>query len=104
MNPNRKPEAALAVQVGGDHYKSTTVQPVEFSAANQLNALEGSIAKRITRWRVKGGLTDLLKIKHEVDLLITMEAKYPRAGAINGDYHNDLKVKCNDPVLAPYLS
>lgn len=61
---------ALAVQVGGDHYKGKAIQPVEYSAANGLNFLEGCIVKRITRWREKNGLEDLRKIQHEVDLLI----------------------------------
>lgn len=67
---------ALGVQIGGQHYKSKRIQPVEYIAANNLNFLEGCIVKRITRWRDKNGLEDLEKIKHEVDLLIEMEKKY----------------------------
>lgn len=66
---SKKPNA-LAVQIGGDHYKGKTIQPVQYIAANDLNFLEGCIVKRITRWREKNGLEDLEKIKHEVDLLI----------------------------------
>lgn len=69
------PHSALHVQIGGDHYKSTVIQPVEYISANNLNFLEGCIVKRITRWRVKNGVEDLLKIKHEVDLLIEMEQR-----------------------------
>jgi hypothetical protein len=68
----------MATQVGGDHYKNKTIQPVEFSHANNLGYLEGCIIKRITRWREKDGIKDLEKIKHEVDLLIAMEKKYGR--------------------------
>jgi hypothetical protein len=68
--------AALDVQVGGAHYKNKRIQPVEFSYANNLNGLEASIVKRITRWRDKDGFQDLEKIKHEVDLLIELEKKY----------------------------
>ena len=68
--------AALDVQVGGAHYKNKRIQPVEFSYANNLNGLEASIVKRITRWRDKDGFQDLEKIKHEVDLLIELETKY----------------------------
>jgi hypothetical protein len=70
--------AALDVQVGGAHYKNKRIQPVEFSYANNLNGLEASIVKRITRWRDKDGFQDLEKIKHEVDLLIELETKYPQ--------------------------
>lgn len=64
--------SALETQVGGDHYKTAAIQPVEYIHANGLNFLEGCIVKRITRWRKKNGLEDLLKIKHEVDLLIQL--------------------------------
>lgn len=69
---------ALDLQVGGAHYKNKRIQPVEFSYANNLNGLEASIVKRITRWRDKDGFQDLEKIKHEVDLLIELETKYPK--------------------------
>ena len=64
---------ALEEQIGGSHYKTAAIQPVEYIHANGLNFLEGCIVKRITRWRQKNGIEDLLKIKHEVDLLIHLE-------------------------------
>lgn len=64
--------SALDVQVGGAHYKDMAIQPVEFITKNNLGFLEGSIVKRICRWRAKDGLKDLEKIKHEVDLLIQL--------------------------------
>lgn len=68
--------SALSVQVGGSHYSSRGIQPIEYIHANNLNFSEGSIVKYITRWRQKGGIEDLKKIKHYVDLLIEMETKY----------------------------
>lgn len=65
-------ESALDIQVGGAHYKTMAIQPVTFIEANHLSFLEGSIVKRICRWRTKDGLKDLEKIKHEVDLLIEL--------------------------------
>ena len=65
----------LNVQVGGDHYRKMKIQPVEFILANDLGFLEGCIIKRICRYKDKGGVQDLLKIKHEIDLLIDHE--YP---------------------------
>ena len=62
----------LNVQVGGEHYKTMMIQPVEFITANNLGFLEGCIVKRISRWRSKDGIKDLHKIKHEVDLLIAL--------------------------------
>lgn len=66
--------SALDRQVGGSHYVNCEIQPIEFIHANHLGFLEGSIVKRICRWRVKDGIRDLEKIKHEVDLLIQLEA------------------------------
>ena len=70
------PSSALAIQVGGNHYKNCTIQPVEYCEANRLGACESAVVKYITRWRDKGGLDDLNKIKHYVDLLIETEQKY----------------------------
>jgi hypothetical protein len=64
---------ALETQIGGDHYLSAGIQPIEYIQANNLTFLEGCIVKRITRWRNKNGIEDLLKIKHEVDLIIAFE-------------------------------
>ena len=66
MNP-------LETQIGGDHYKHRAIQPIEYIHANGLGYCEGAIVKYITRWRDKGGRTDLEKIKHYVDLLIDLE-------------------------------
>jgi hypothetical protein len=66
----------LETQVDGNHYKEKAIQPIEYIHANKLNFCEGSIVKYITRWRDKGGIKDLEKIKHYVDLLIAMEEKY----------------------------
>lgn len=66
------PRSALDEQIGGDHYKGMAIQPVQFIVANGLGFLEGCIIKRICRWQVKGGVDDLEKIKHEVDLLIEL--------------------------------
>lgn len=65
--------SALDRQVAGSHYSSKAIQPVQYIHANKLGFLEGCIVKRITRWRDKDGIKDLLKIKHEIDLLIELE-------------------------------
>lgn len=68
-------QGALAVQVGGDHYKKLKIQPVEYIHANNLPFIEGCIIKYATRWRDKGGVKDLEKIKHFADLLIELETR-----------------------------
>ena len=60
-------------QVGGSHYVSKGIQPIEYILANQLEFCEGNIVKYATRWKDKGGVEDLRKIKHYCDFLIERE-------------------------------
>jgi hypothetical protein len=69
----------LNIQIGGDHYKDKAVQPVEYIEANNLTFLEGCVVKRITRWRSKNGIEDLIKAKHEIDLMIEFERRKQNA-------------------------
>lgn len=64
---------ALSVQIGGDHYKNFKIQPIEFIHANNLDFLQGSIIKYVSRFRNKNGRTDLEKARHFIDLLIQLE-------------------------------
>lgn len=64
---------ALDVQIGGDHYKKLKIQPVEYMHANGIPFIEGCIIKYASRWRDKGGIADLEKIKHFAQLLIDLE-------------------------------
>ena len=66
-------ESALASQVGGGHYKSKGIQPVEYIHANGMPFIEGCVVKYISRWRDKGGIADLQKAKHFIDMLIELE-------------------------------
>lgn len=65
-----KSDSALEEQVGGDHYKSKPIQPVEYCMANNIGFMEGSVIKYVTRWRDKGGVEDLKKARHFLDMLI----------------------------------
>ncbi len=67
--------SALTTQVSGDHYKSLKIQPIEFIHANGIPFAEGSVIKYVTRWRAKGGIADLEKAKHFIELLIELEKK-----------------------------
>jgi hypothetical protein len=75
--PVAEPEktSALDVQVGGSHYKDFAIQPVEFIHANKVPFIEGNCIKYLMRWREKGGVKDLEKVKHYVDLLIDLETR-----------------------------
>ena len=60
----------LATQVGGSHYKTWAIQPVEYIVRNGLDFLQGNVIKYVTRYEAKGGKEDLLKARHNLDLLI----------------------------------
>lgn len=66
---------ATDIQVGGGHYKKLKIQPAEYVHANQIPYLEGSVIYYVTRWRDKGGLEDLKKSIHTLQLLIELESK-----------------------------
>lgn len=63
----------LDTQIGGDHYKKLKIQPIEYIIANELGFCEGNIVKYISRWREKGGVEDLKKIKQYCDFLIEQD-------------------------------
>lgn len=67
--------SALDTQVAGSHYKDCAIQPVEYIHANGLGFCEGSVVKYVTRWRAKGGVADLEKARHFLDLLIELEGR-----------------------------
>lgn len=65
---------AFSTQVGGEHYKKLAIQPMQYSMANNLDACQHTIIKYVTRFRDKGGVADLEKAKHVIDMLIEMES------------------------------
>lgn len=64
---------ALLVQVGGTHYKAMPIQPVEYIQRNGIGFMEGNVIKYVSRWQDKGGLDDLNKAKHYLEMLIAYE-------------------------------
>lgn len=66
---------ALDHQVGGEHYKAQTIQPIQYIMENELDFCEGNIVKYVTRWKFKGGLQDLKKARHYLDFLIERQEK-----------------------------
>lgn len=63
-------QSAFDVQVGGRHYKDAAMQPAEFWLLNQLPATEGAAVKYLFRWRSKGGVEDLRKARHFIEMMI----------------------------------
>lgn len=70
-------QKASETQVGGGHYKDMAIQPMEYSMANNLNALQHTIIKYVSRYKNKNGLEDLEKAKHCIEMLIEHEAEKP---------------------------
>lgn len=77
--------SSMDKQIGGSHYKSMKIQPVEFITANNIGFCEGNAIKYICRHKSKGGIEDLEKAKHYIEILIEQENKnnmytqYPNA-------------------------
>ena len=64
---------AYARQVDGDHYQKLAIQPMQYSLLNGLDAAQHTVIKYVTRFRDKGGISDLEKAKHCIDMLIEFE-------------------------------
>ena len=63
----------LDKQEGGGHYKAYKIQPVEFAMANNLDLCQSNVVKYTIRFRDKGGIEDLRKAIHYLQLLALFE-------------------------------
>lgn len=63
----------LSRQEGGSHYKGMAIQPMEYSFRNKLDPCQHTAIKYITRFREKGGVQDLKKAIHCIELLMQLE-------------------------------
>jgi hypothetical protein len=68
-----KEESSLEKQVGGNHYKNCSIQPIEYIEKNNLTFCEGNIVKYITRHRTKGeGRKDIEKVIHYAEMILDL--------------------------------
>jgi hypothetical protein len=74
--------SALDKQVSGDHYKNKAIQPVVYIHANNLGFCAGNVVKYVTRYKDKGGIADLEKAKHYIELLIQLETEQSQPDAV----------------------
>jgi hypothetical protein len=74
--------SALQQQIGGDHYRAKGIQPIEYIHANNLGFCEGNVVKYVTRWKEKGGESDLRKAIHYLELLIQLETEQSLPDAV----------------------
>jgi hypothetical protein len=68
-------QSAFDTQVGGAHYKSNSIQPIDFILSNGVTFVEGSVIKYVYRWKDKGGVEDLKKARHFLEMLIEHEER-----------------------------
>lgn len=73
VQQGEEPKDVWNTQVGGDHYRKMKIQPFQFSMANELDPMQHTIVKYVTRFRAKNGIEDLEKAKQTIDLLIQWE-------------------------------
>ena len=77
---------ALDRQVGGKHYRDMAIQPAEYIMRNGIRFAEGCVIKYVSRWRDKGGVEDLRKAAHFLEMLIEYEVNpvetRPRSAAV----------------------
>ena len=68
-------------QVGGNHYQTMKIQPAEFINKNEMKFAEGNAIKYICRHVNKGGLQDLQKAKHYIDMIIERDYEEESKGS-----------------------
>ena len=61
------------------------IQPVQYIHANGIGFFEGNAIAYLTRWKVKGGISDLKKAIHHIELLIELEQKKGGVDAIQAN-------------------
>lgn len=62
-------------QIGGNHYKDLPMQPVDFAVKAELNFIQGSIVKYVSRFRKKNGKQDIDKAIHFAQLAIELNCQ-----------------------------
>ena len=94
--------SALKHQEGGDHYAKLRIQPIEYIHGNQIGFAEGNVIKYVTRWRDKGGIADLKKARHFLDLLIELETREEKVSALDDvnqkKFNLEQFVKCQKSI------
>lgn len=61
-------EDALKIQIGGSHYNSLKMQPIELITKIECTFIQGNIIKYITRYKNKNGKQDIEKCIHYAEL------------------------------------
>ena len=57
-------------QIGGSHYQSMAIQPIEFIVANRFEFPEGCVIKYVSRHQFKNGKEDILKAIQNLEFIL----------------------------------
>jgi len=63
----------LEKQIGGFHYSTYEIQPIEFIHKNEVPFIEANVIKYVMRHRSKNGVQDIDKAIHYLQLLKQLE-------------------------------
>ncbi len=87
----------LTTQVGGNHYKTGGIQPIEFAHQNNYDPAAFSVLKYVTRHRRKAGRQDLEKAFHFALIREEMLSKY--GSTFQPTYRVPMSVYCQSNSL-----
>ena len=60
-------------QIGGDHYQSKAIQPIDYIIENELDYCEGNVVKYVTRHKEKNGAEDIKKAIHYLRFILVYD-------------------------------
>lgn len=66
----KKPAKATEKQVGGNHYSSMKIQPIQFIVENEIPYREANVIKYVSRHRSKNGKEDIKKAMHYLEMIL----------------------------------
>lgn len=70
-------DSPLDKQVGGNHYSSMKIQPIEFIVENEIPYREANAIKYICRHKNKNGAEDIKKAIHYLEMILAEYANAP---------------------------
>lgn len=93
--------SANDTQIGGGHYKAPGHEE-HWDRAWRLkyDCFQYIITKWVERWREKGGLEDLKKIRHAIDKYIEVNTPYCTCGGSeDGKHGKSCNIRAEEPLL-----
>ncbi len=95
----------LQRQVGGDHYRTMKIQPIEFATVNRLDPCAFSILKYVSRHRTKLGRQDVEKAIHFFDLRCSLPGVkvIPAPKVLFGTYCRANELPAADAIVVQVL-